>query len=61
MIVSYDIIYANHFDGVGIKATICKINNFSIITSIRSKYYCTQLSRAKSSYGESFSNLKLKK
>ena len=33
MIASYYIIYTNHFDGSGIKATICKINNFSIATS----------------------------
>ena len=30
-----------------IKATIRKINNFSIVTSICPKYYCTQLSCAK--------------
>ena len=32
-----------------IKATICKINNFSIVTSIFPKYYCTQLSCVKKS------------
>ena len=52
MIVSYYIIYANHFGRPGIKATICKINNFSIVTSICTKYYCTQLSCAKNSCAE---------
>ena len=50
MIVSYYIIYTNHFDRPGIKATLkttlCKSNNFSIVTSICPKYYCTQLSGA---------------
>ena len=36
----------------GIKATICKINNFSIVTSIFPKYCCTQLSCTKNSCGE---------
>ena len=35
-----------------IKATIRKINNFSIVTSICPKYYCTQLSCAKNSCKE---------
>ena len=38
MIVSYYIIYTNHFDRPGIKVTICKINNFSIATSICPKH-----------------------
>ena len=41
MIVSDYIIYTNHFDTPGIKATICKMNNFSIVTSVCPKYYCT--------------------
>ena len=32
--------------------SICKLNNFSNVTSICPKYYCTQLSCAKKSYGE---------
>ena len=52
MIVSYYIIYTNHFDRHGIKATICKINIFSIVTSICLKYYCTQIRCAKNSCGE---------
>ena len=52
MIVSYFIIYANHFDRPGIKVTILKTNNFSVATSICPKYYCTQLSCAKKSCGE---------
>ena len=52
MIVSYYVIYANHFDRPGIKVTILKINSFSITTSIYPKYYCTQLSCAKKSCGE---------
>ena len=52
IIVSYYIIYANHFDRPGIKVTILKINNFSIATSICPKYYCTQLRCAKKSCGE---------
>ena len=52
MIVSYYIIYTNDFDRPGIKSTICKINNFSIVISICPKYYCTQLSCTKSSGGE---------
>ena len=52
MTVSYYIIYANHFHRDGIEATICKINNFSVVTSICPKYYCTQLSCAKNSCGE---------
>ena len=52
MIVSYNIIYINHFYRPGIKATLCKINNFSIVTSIFPKYYCTQLSCAKNSCAE---------
>ena len=47
MIVSYHIIYTNHFDRPDIKVAICKINNFSTVTSICPKYYCTQLSCAK--------------
>ena len=38
MIVSYYIIYTNHFDRPDIKATLGKINNFPIVTSIRLKY-----------------------
>ena len=52
MIVSYYIIYANHFDRPEIKATVCKINNFSFFTSMYPKYYCRQLSCAKSSCAE---------
>ena len=52
MIVSYYVIYTNHFDRPGIKVTICKINNFSIVTSICPKYHCTQLSCTKNSCGE---------
>ena len=52
MIVSYCIIYANHYDRPGINVTILKINNFSVVTSICPKYYCTQLSCAKKSCGE---------
>ena len=52
MIVSYYIIYTNDFDRPGIKATICKANNFSIVTSICRKYYCTEVSCAKNSCGE---------
>ena len=52
MMVSYYIIYTNHFDRPAMKATICKIDNFSIVTSIFPKYYCTQLSCAKNSCGE---------
>ena len=37
----------NRFDKPVIKAAICKINNFSIVTSIFPKCYCTQLSCAK--------------
>ena len=53
MIVSYYITYAYHFARPDIKAIICKINNFSIVTSICPKYYCPQLSCAKNSCGES--------
>ena len=49
MIVSYYIIYTNHFHRPGIKGTISKTNNFSIVTSICPKYYRTQLSCAKNS------------
>ena len=52
MIVSYYIIYANHFDRLDIKETMLKINDFSIATSICPKYYCTQLSCVKKSCGE---------
>ena len=52
MIVSYYIIYANHFDRPDIKVTILKINNFSTATSICPKYYFTQLSCAKKSCGQ---------
>ena len=52
MIVSYCIIYANHFDRPVIKVTMLKISNFSIATSICPKYYCTQLSCVKKSSGE---------
>ena len=52
MIVSYYIAYTNHLDRSGIMATICKIKNFSIDTSICPKYYCTHLSCAKNSSGK---------
>ena len=52
MIVSYYIIYTNHFDRPGIKATVCKIKNFSIVTSICPKYYCAYLCCAKNSCGK---------
>ena len=52
MIVSYYIIYTNHFDRPGITATICKINNFFIVTSVCPKYYSTRLSCAKNSCEE---------
>ena len=57
MILSCYIIYTNHFDKSGIKATICKINKPSIVTSmfvtsICLKYSCTQLSCAKKSCRE---------
>ena len=52
MIVSYYIVYANHFGRPGIKVTILKINHFSIATSICPKYYCTQLTCAKKSCEE---------
>ena len=51
MIVSSYIIYTNHFDRAGIKVIICKINNFSIVTSICPKYYCAQLNCAENSGG----------
>ena len=34
MIVSYYIIYANHFDKPGINVTILKNNSFSIVNAI---------------------------
>ena len=43
MVVLYYFIYTNHFPRPGIKATISKTNNFSIVTNICPKYYCTQL------------------
>ena len=49
MIASYCIIYTKDFDRPDVKVTTCKINNFSIVTSTRPKYYCTQLSCAKNS------------
>ena len=54
MIISYYIISTNLFDRPGKEATICKINKFSIVTSmfvtsIDPKYSCTQLSCAKNS------------
>ena len=50
-----------HIDRLCIKATVCKINNFSVITSIGPQYYCTQLSCAKNCCGETaLVNLKLK-
>ena len=62
MIVSYYIIYTNHFHRPGIKATICKIYDFSIITSICSKYYCAQGGCAKTVGGKfSFSELRIEK
>ena len=48
----YHIIYTNHLDMPGIKATIYKINNFCVVASIISKYYCTQLSCAKNNCGK---------
>ena len=36
----------------GTKATICKIDNFSVVISICPKYYCAQLSCAKNSCGK---------
>ena len=53
MIVSYYIIYTNHFDRPGVKATICKIKKFPVVTnmfvtSICPKYtikLCQKLSR----------------
>ena len=54
--------YTNHFDKTGIKATICKINNFLLVTSICPKYYCTQLSLPKTAVEKfSFSELKIEK
>ena len=44
MMVSYYILYTNHFDMPSIKSTIGKINNLAIATSICADYYCTQLS-----------------
>ena len=38
MIASYYIIYTNQFDRPGIKVTMRKINNFSIVTSTWPKY-----------------------
>ena len=49
MIVSYYIFYTDHLDRLGMKATICKINNLSIVTSICPKQYFTQLSCNKNS------------
>ena len=39
--VAYWLLRKFHFVKPGIKATICKINNFSIVTSICPKYCCT--------------------
>ena len=50
--ISYYFIYTNHFDRPGIKTTICKINNFFVVTSICPKCYCTQSSCVKNSCGE---------
>ena len=63
MIVSFYIIYTNHFDRPDIKATICKTNNLFIVTSVYPKYYCTQLSYAKKQLWRNLAlvNLKLKK
>ena len=47
MIALYYIIYTSHFDRPGIKATICKINSFSIGASTCPKHYRTQLNCAK--------------
>ena len=52
IIVPCYIINTNHFDRHGIKATICKIKNVSIFTTICPKYYSTQLSCAKNSCAE---------
>ena len=52
MIVSYYIIYTNHFDRPGIKAAIYKIINFSVFTIISPKYFFAQLSCVKNSCGE---------
>ena len=46
----------------GVKAAICKIKNFSIVTGICPKYYCTQLSCAEIFVEKfSFSELKIEK
>ena len=52
-----------HFHRSGIKATTCQINNFSIITSICRKCYCTLLSCDKKQLWRNLAsvNLKLKK
>ena len=60
MIVSYCIIYANHFDRPVIKVTMLKISNFSIATSICPKYYCTQLSCVKKEFWRNLASMNLK-
>ena len=49
MIVSYYIIHTNYFGRPGIEATMCKIYNFSVVTSICPKYHYTHLSYVKTS------------
>ena len=61
MIVSYYIIYTNHFDWPGIIATICKTKISSIFISIYPKYYCTQQRCANLWRTLASVNLKLKK
>ena len=52
----------NPCDRAGTKATICNINNFSIVTGIYKKYYCTQLSCTKTAMEKfSFTELKIEK
>ena len=43
--------------------SVCKINNFSNVTIICPKYYCTQLSRAEKKFWRNvaLTNLKMKK
>ena len=52
------VIYSTHFDRPDIKATVGKINNFSVVTSICPKYYSTQLSCLEVVKKFSFSELK---
>ena len=48
----YYITYSNHFDRPDIKATVGKIDNFSIVPRICPKYYYKQLICAKDSFRE---------